>query len=59
MPRSHGSEVAEIFRAYLGVALQGLATPLVAWNKSAGEATALLKTLPTPTAAPMVSPTAR
>ena len=58
MPRSHASEIAEIFRAYLGVALQGRATPLVAWNKSAAEATALLKALPTPTAAPRGSPTA-
>jgi ABC-type glycerol-3-phosphate transport system substrate-binding protein len=56
MPRSHAPEVAEIFRAYLGVALQGLATPLVAWNKSAAEATALLKAVGTPTAGPKGTP---
>jgi multiple sugar transport system substrate-binding protein len=49
---SHPSEVEEIFRAYLGAALQGLATPRVAWNKSAAAATALLKLKPTPTVGP-------
>jgi ABC-type glycerol-3-phosphate transport system substrate-binding protein len=48
---SHPSEIEEIFRVYLGVALQGLATPRVAWNKSAAAATALLKLPPTPTVA--------
>lgn len=51
LARSHNAEIQTIFRAYLGVALQGLATPEVAWEKSAREATALLKTAPTPTPA--------
>ena len=41
---SHDAEVQEIFRAYLGIALQGLSTPGAAWNKSAAMATTLLKT---------------
>lgn len=49
--RSHNAEVQEIFRAYLGVALQGLISPELAWNKSAAAATALLAVpVPTPTA---------
>ncbi|HLZ09485.1 MAG TPA: extracellular solute-binding protein, partial [Chloroflexota bacterium] len=56
MPLSHDLEVAEVFRAYLAVALQGLATPLVAWNKSAAEATALLKAVPTPVSKPSPTP---
>jgi ABC-type glycerol-3-phosphate transport system substrate-binding protein len=49
---SHSTEVEEIFQAYLGVALRGLTTPRVAWNKSAAAATVLLKIPPTPTVAP-------
>jgi len=49
MARGHNPEVQEIFRAYLGIALQGLATPKVAWDKSATAATALLKAVSTPT----------
>jgi ABC-type glycerol-3-phosphate transport system substrate-binding protein len=49
MARGHNPEVQEIFRAYLGIALQGLATPKVAWDKSAAAATALLKAVSTPT----------
>jgi multiple sugar transport system substrate-binding protein len=47
---SHPSEVEEIFRVYLGAALQGVSTPRAAWNKSAADATSLLRTQPTPTA---------
>lgn len=49
LARGHNTEIQQIFRAYLGVALQGLSTPESAWNKSAAAATALLKALPTPT----------
>jgi multiple sugar transport system substrate-binding protein len=49
---SRNAEVQKIFQAYYGVALQGLATPEAAWNKSAAAATALLHTpVATPTAA--------
>lgn len=48
-PRARRDEVQEIFRAYLGIALEGLATPEAAWNRSASEATALLREGLTPT----------
>ncbi len=49
LARSRNADVQVIFRAYLGIALQGLATPEAAWNKSARQATALLKAALTPT----------
>jgi ABC-type glycerol-3-phosphate transport system substrate-binding protein len=52
MARSRNADIQKIFRAYLGVALQGLATPELAWNKSADEATTLLRASLTPTPTP-------
>ena len=49
LARSHNPEIQEIVRVYLGVALQGLATPEAAWNRSAAEANRLLSQVPTPT----------
>jgi ABC-type glycerol-3-phosphate transport system substrate-binding protein len=49
LARSHNSEIQAIFRAYLGVALQGLITPELAWSKSTAEATTLLAASATPT----------
>jgi|GEM_PF-5164532 len=51
-PRAHQAEVEQIFRAYLGIALQGLATPETAWNTSAAQATALIRSAVTPTPHP-------
>ncbi|HEX5415256.1 MAG TPA: extracellular solute-binding protein, partial [Chloroflexota bacterium] len=50
-PRTHPDEVAEIFRVYLGIALQGKATPELAWKTSASQATALIRSALTPTPA--------
>ena len=49
LARQHNAEVQKIFQVYLGIALRGLATPEAAWNRSAREATALLKAAVTPT----------
>lgn len=49
MARTRNADVQKIFQAYLGVALQGLATPEAAWNTSARQATELLKASLTPT----------
>ena len=49
LAQSRNADVQKIFRAYLGIALQGLSTPEAAWSKSASEATALLKASVTPT----------
>lgn len=49
MARARNADIQEIFRVYLGIALQGLATPEAAWSRSASEATALLKASATPT----------
>lgn len=51
MGQRRNADVQKIFRVYLGIALQGLATPEIAWGKSAREATALLKAPTTPTTA--------
>lgn len=51
-PRTHPDEVAEIFRVYLGIALQGKATPEMAWKTSADQATALIRSALTPTPQP-------
>ncbi|HLH75063.1 MAG TPA: extracellular solute-binding protein [Chloroflexota bacterium] len=50
MAPTHDAEIREIFRVYLGIALQGLSTPEAAWNTSAAMATKLLK-------APVATPT--
>ncbi len=49
LARTRNADVQAIFRAYLGIALQGLATPEAAWNTSAHQATELLKAALTPT----------
>ena len=41
LARAHNPEIQRIFQAYLGVALQGLATPEAAWNKSVAAANKL------------------
>ncbi len=43
MARQRDADVQKIFQVYLGIALQGLATPESAWTTSAQQATALLK----------------
>lgn len=43
MARQRDADVQKIFQVYLGIALQGLATPESAWTTSASQATALLK----------------
>jgi len=52
MASQRNADIQKVFRAYLGVVLQGLSTPEIAWNKSASEATSLLKASVTPTAQP-------
>jgi multiple sugar transport system substrate-binding protein len=49
LARSHNPEIQAIFRVYWGIALEGLATPEAAWNKSVAQANQLLQQAPTPT----------